>query len=68
MSGFAGDRPALPSFARYAAYVGITCGIVAVFALCWKLRDVLLIAFGSIVFAVALLTLARPLARLLHLR
>jgi predicted PurR-regulated permease PerM len=46
---------------RFAAYVGVTCGIVAVFALCWILRDVLLIAFGAIVFAVAIRAVARPL-------
>jgi predicted PurR-regulated permease PerM len=68
MSGSADHHARLPSFGRYAAYVGITCGIAAVFALCWKLRDVLLIGFGSIVFAVALRTLARPVARLVHLR
>jgi predicted PurR-regulated permease PerM len=43
--------------------VGITCGIVSVFALSWVLRDVLLIAFGALVFAVALRTLAWPLHR-----
>ncbi len=31
------------------------------FALCWILRDVLLIAFGALVFAVAIRTLAAPL-------
>jgi predicted PurR-regulated permease PerM len=49
------------SFGRFTAYVGITCAIVALFAFSWMLSDVLLIAFGSIVFAVAIRTLARPL-------
>lgn len=53
---------------RFAAYVGIACGIVVLFALAWKLRDVLLIAFGALVFAVAFRTAAAPLHRRLHLR
>lgn len=46
---------------RFTAYVGIACGIVALFALSWILRDVMLIAFGAIVFAVVIRTLARPI-------
>src|SRR3954467_97405 len=53
---------------RFAAYVGITCGIVCLFALSWILRDVLLIAFGALVFAVAIRTLAQPLHGGLGLR
>src|SRR4051812_4443714 len=63
------DRPVSTlTFGRFAAYVGITCGIVALFALTWLLRDVVLIAFGAIVFAVAIRTLAHPLQRGLHMR
>ena len=51
------------SFGRFTAYAGITCGIVALFALFWILRDVLLVAFGSLVFAVAIRTLAWPIYR-----
>lgn len=51
------------SLGRVTAYVGIACGIVALFALSWLLRDVLLIAFGAIVFAAAIRTLARPIYR-----
>ena len=61
-------RPPPMRFGRFAGYVGVACGIVAVFALCWLLRDVLLLAFGSIVFAVALRAAAGPLSRLLHVR
>ena len=49
------------SLGRFAAYVGVACGIGAVFLLCWKLRDVVLIAFGAIVFAVAIRAGTRPL-------
>lgn len=65
---FRSRRPGPLSLGRYAAYTGITCGIVAVFALSWMLRDVLLIAFGAMVFATALRTLAWPLQRWLHFR
>jgi predicted PurR-regulated permease PerM len=59
--------PAL-GLGRFAAYVGITCGIVALFALAWILRDVLLIAFGALVFAVAIRAAASPLHRRLKMR
>jgi predicted PurR-regulated permease PerM len=68
MSDYAANQSSQPSLGRFAAYVGITCGIVAVFALAWILRDVLLIAFGAIVFAVAIRAAARPLSRFAHLR
>ncbi|QYM78740.1 AI-2E family transporter [Horticoccus luteus] len=55
-----------PSLGRFAAYVGVTCAIVALFALSWMLRDVCLIAFGALVFAVAIRALASPLHRRLH--
>jgi predicted PurR-regulated permease PerM len=56
------EKSGMPvSFGRFAGYVGVACGIVAVFALAWILRDVWLIAFGAVVFAVAIRTLARPL-------
>ncbi len=56
------------SYGRFAGYVGVACGVIAVFALGWILRDVLLIAFGSIVFAVVIRTLAHPLTRRLRIR
>lgn len=55
------------SLGRCAAYAGVVCAIVGVFALGWLLREVLLIAFGALVFAVAIRALARPLRRWLHL-
>ncbi|MEO7413755.1 MAG: AI-2E family transporter [Opitutaceae bacterium] len=62
-------RQARPlSLGRFAAYVGITCAIVALFALSWILRDVMLIAFGSLVFAIAIRTMARPLHQYTRLR
>jgi predicted PurR-regulated permease PerM len=51
------------SLGRFTAYVGIVGGVVTLFALSWILRDVLLIAFGSLVFAVAVRTLAQPIHR-----
>jgi predicted PurR-regulated permease PerM len=53
---------------RFAAFVGIACGIIALFALSWILRDVVLIAFGALVFAVAIRTLAAPLQHRLGFR
>jgi predicted PurR-regulated permease PerM len=62
MSDFAA-KPARPvSLGRFAAYAGTACGIIALFALCWLLRDVLLIAFGAVVFAAVLRAVANPLA------
>lgn len=55
-------RPVRPiSFGRFTAYVAIVCAMVVLFAFSWMLREVLLIAFGSLVFAVAIRTLAAPL-------
>src|SRR4051812_12074119 len=68
MSTVADRRDSTLSFRRFAAYVGITCGVVALFALTWLLRDVVLMAFGSIVFAVAIRTLAHPLHHRLGMR
>ena len=53
---------------RWAADVGIACGIVSLFALLWTLREVVLIAFGSIVFAVLIRAIATPLHRWLRMR
>ena len=46
---------------RFAAYVAVACAIVVVFLLCWVLRDVVLMAFGAIIIAVIIRSLARPL-------
>lgn len=46
---------------RFAGYVAVGCAIVAVFLLGWVLRDVVLLAFGSIILAVMIRALARPL-------
>jgi predicted PurR-regulated permease PerM len=63
MGETAAPDPRPLSLGRFAAFVGVACGIVAIFALSWRLRDVLLIAFGAIVFAVAIRAAARPLIR-----
>lgn len=42
-------------------YVAAACAMVVVFVACWELRSVLLLAFGSIVIAIIIRTLARPL-------
>jgi predicted PurR-regulated permease PerM len=53
---------------RFAAYVGIACGIITLFALAWVLRDVVLIAFGALVFAAVIRALAWPFHCRLGLR
>src|SRR5215207_9080954 len=68
MSDMADNRGRTISIARFAAYVGVACGIFAIFALSWILRDVLLIAFGAIVFAAVIRALADPLHRFTRLR
>ena len=68
MSDASSKHSSITSFGRFAAYIGITCAIVGLFALCWILRDVLLVAFGALVFAVAIRTLARPFHRRMGLR
>lgn len=57
-----------PPLPRFSGYVATTCAIVALFAVCWLLRVVLLLAFGSIVLAIIIRTLARPLDGRLGLR
>lgn len=46
---------------RVAGYAAVVCGIVSLFVLAWMLREVLLIAFGAIVFASVIRALAHPL-------
>lgn len=50
------------SLGRFAAYVAVLCAIVAIFLLCWFLREVLLLAFGAIILAVLIRALALPIA------
>jgi predicted PurR-regulated permease PerM len=59
----AADDSAEPrlSLGRCAAYTAVACAIVAVFLLCWVLRDVVLLAFGAVILAVIIRSLARPL-------
>jgi predicted PurR-regulated permease PerM len=56
-----GETPARLPLGRVAAYSAVACGIVAIFLLCWLLRDVLLLAFGAILVAVIIRACARPL-------
>ena len=53
--------PTWPPLPRFTGYVATACAIVAIFAVCWLLRVVLLLAFGSIVVAIIIRTAARPL-------
>ena len=46
---------------RVAAYAAVVCAIASLFLLAWMLREVLLIAFGAIVFASVIRALAHPL-------
>jgi predicted PurR-regulated permease PerM len=59
---YSATHPRPLSLGRFAAYVGVACGIIALFALCWILRDVLLLGFGAVVFAVFIRAIARPLS------
>ncbi|HYC70759.1 MAG TPA: AI-2E family transporter [Opitutaceae bacterium] len=54
-------RSSWPPLPHFAGYVAAACAIVALFAICWELRSVLLLAFGSIVLAIVIRTLALPL-------
>ncbi len=57
-------RSGLPlKFSVVAAYTGVICSIVAIFALCWFLREILLLAFGAVILAVFIRALARPVVR-----
>lgn len=60
-------RSSWPPLPRFVGYVAAACAIVAVFVVCWQLRSVLLLAFGSIVLAIVIRTLASPLTRRLRL-
>lgn len=53
---------------RVAAYTAVVAAVLAVFALTWLLRDVFLIAFGAIVFAVVIRAAAHPLIHRAGLR
>jgi predicted PurR-regulated permease PerM len=53
---------------QLAGYTAVVCSIIAIFALCWFLREVLLLAFGAVILAVLIRALARPLMRHTRLR
>lgn len=62
-------RPGTPlKLGQLAAYTAVVCSIVAIFALCWFLREVLLLAFGAVILAVLIRALARPMMRHTRLR
>jgi predicted PurR-regulated permease PerM len=54
-------RTSWPTLPRFVGYVAAACAIVSLFVVGWHLRSVLLFAFGSIVLAIIIRTLARPL-------
>jgi predicted PurR-regulated permease PerM len=68
MPASADKRTIALSLGRVAAYAAVVCAIVAIFVLCWVLRDVLLLAFGAIILAVMIRAFARPLIRHMRIR
>jgi predicted PurR-regulated permease PerM len=49
-----------PPLGRFTGYAATALGLTALFALAWKLRDVLLMAFGAVVIAAIIRAIARP--------
>jgi predicted PurR-regulated permease PerM len=49
-----------PPLGRFVGYAATALGLVTLFALAWKLREVLLLAFGAVVIAAIIRTIARP--------
>lgn len=49
-----------PPLGRFTGYTAAALALVALFALAWKLRDVLLLAFGAIVIAAIIRAIAQP--------
>jgi predicted PurR-regulated permease PerM len=52
-----------PSFGRFTGYCAVALGLAALFFLGWRMRDVLVLAFGALVVAVIIRATARPLLR-----
>jgi predicted PurR-regulated permease PerM len=50
-----------PQFSRFVGYVVVALGIASLFLLAWDLREILILAFGSIVLAAVIRALALPL-------
>jgi predicted PurR-regulated permease PerM len=55
-------RPS-PPLGRFTGYTAAALGLVALFALAWILRKVLLLAFGAVVIAAIIRAFARPAIR-----
>jgi predicted PurR-regulated permease PerM len=56
----ASARLRLP-FSRYVGYLAVALGLLSVFLLAWGLREILILAFGSIVLAAVIRAVAQPL-------
>lgn len=52
-----------PPLGRFTGYTAAALALGALFALAWKLREVLLLAFGAIVIAAIIRAIARPALR-----
>jgi predicted PurR-regulated permease PerM len=52
-----------PPLGRFAGYTAVALALAALFALAWKLREVLLLAFGAVVIAAIIRAIARPVIR-----
>jgi predicted PurR-regulated permease PerM len=53
----------MPPLGRFTGYAAAALALAALFALAWKLRDVLLLAFGAVVIAAIIRAIARPAIR-----
>lgn len=52
-----------PTLGRFTGYTAAALALVALFALGWLLRDILLLAFGAVVIAAIIRAIARPAIR-----
>lgn len=50
-----------PPFSRFVGYVAVVLALVSLFLLAWGLREILILAFGSIVLAAVIRAVAQPL-------
>ena len=67
MSAGRNRHPLGTPLGRVAAYAAVVFAIAALFALCWMLREVLLLTFGAILVATIIRAGARPLMRRLKM-
>src|SRR4051812_6584300 len=59
----ASARNRLPSGGHFVGYVAAALGVAVLFFLGWRLRQILLLTFGAVVFAAIIRAIARPLIK-----